>query len=141
MRISEHASRQIATILSNSSRVSTTFPEVKSKFLPFLALIAILFSSLLSLPDVHAEEGEGFAHAADHFYAHGADHFDASENEPDHDDQDHSATHHDNCSFSLANASALVSSAFWSADGLKGPLTTSMLASRAPPVLIQPPKA
>lgn len=108
---------------------------------PFLAIIAILFGSVLSLPDAHASEGESFVHAADHVYAHGADHFDSNDSEPDHDGQDHSATHHHNCSFSLADSGVFLGSPFARTNSLKGPLATSMLTSRAPPVLIQPPKA
>lgn len=108
---------------------------------PLLAIFAILFSSVLSLPDAHAGEGENFAHAADHVYAHGADHFDAQESEEDREGQGHSATHHHNCSFSLSDTGAVVQLHFWRSDSLKGPLATSSLASRAPPVLIQPPKA
>lgn len=107
---------------------------------PLLAIFAILFSSVLSLPDAHAQGGESFAHAADHVYAHGADHFDTEVPEPDHEGQDHSATHHHNCSFSLADTGFLVRSHSWRPDSLKGPLATSSLASLAPPVLIQPPK-
>jgi len=43
--------------LNKSSRVSKMFTEVTRKILPFLAVLAILFSSVLSLPDVHAGEG------------------------------------------------------------------------------------
>ncbi len=141
MSIFSHPSSMIDIDLYKSSRVSKMFAEVTRKILPFLAVLAILFSSVLSLPDVHAGEGESFAHAADHIYAHGADHFDANDATPDHDGQDHSATHHHNCSFSLADTSVLLRSPFWSSDNLRGPLATSSLASRAPPVLIQPPKA
>lgn len=115
--------------------------DVPRILLPFLAIIAILFGSVLSLPDVHAEEGESFAHAADHLYAHGGDHFDTEDTKPDHEGQNHTATHHHSCSFSLADNGALLQSAFSRSESLKGPLATSSLASRAPPVLIQPPKA
>ncbi len=110
-------------------------------YLPFLAIIAILFSSVLSLPDAHAADGEGFAHAADHVYAHGTNHFDASDPEPVHEGPDHTVTHHHNCSFSLADSGVVLRSAIWRSESLKGPLATSTLTSRAPPVLIQPPKA
>lgn len=112
---------------------------------PFLAICAILLSSVLSLPDAHAEGGESFAHVADNVadnvVAHGADHFDTEDPEPDHQGQDHSSTHHHNCSFSLANSGPLMWTTFWRLDGLKGPLTTSSLASLAPELLIEPPKA
>ena len=127
--------------LRESNRNPSVLDNVKRVFLPFLAIVAILFSSMLSLPDAHAAEGESFAHAADHLYAHGADHFDSNDSGPDHDGQDHSATHHHNCSFSLADGGVFLRSPFVRSNNLKGPLATSMLASRAPPVLIQPPKA
>ena len=139
MSIFSHPSPMIDINLYKSSRVSKMLGEVTRKILPFLAVLAILFSSVLSLPDVHAGEGESFAHVADHVYAHGAEHFDSKDPEPDHDGQDHSATHHHNCSFSLADSGVLLRSPFWHSDSLKGPLATSMLASRALPVLIQPP--
>ncbi len=141
MSIFNHPSSIIDINLYKSSRVSKMLAEVTRKILPFLAVLAILFSSVLSLPDVHAGEGEGFAHAADHIYAHGADHFDANDTTPDHDGQAHSATHHHNCSFSLADSGLLLQPAVSYSDRLKGPLATTSLASRAPPVLIQPPKA
>ena len=141
MSIFSHPSPMIDINLNKSSRVSKMFIEVIRKILPFLAVLAILFSSVLSFPDVHAGEGASFAHAADHIYAHGADHFDTNDATPDHDGQDHSATHHHNCSFILAGSSVPLRSPFWRSDNLRAPLATSSLASRAPPVLIQPPKA
>lgn len=127
--------------LYKPSRVSKMLGELARKILPLLALFAILFGSVLSLPDAHAEAGESFAHAADHLHAHGADHFDAENTAPDHEGQNHAATHHHSCSFNLADNGVLLQSAFSRTESLKGPLATSSLASRAPPVLIQPPKA
>lgn len=109
--------------------------------MPLLAFIALLFSSVLMVPDVHAEQGESFAHAGDHVYAHGAEHFESGEPDSDTEDQDHPTAHHHNCSVNLALCGAPPQPVIWCSDNLKGPLASSPLASRAPPVLIQPPKA
>ncbi len=122
-------------------RSSTVLDNVQRIILPLLAIAAILFSSFLSLPDAHAAESKSFAHAADHVLAHGADHFDAKGSGTNHEGPDQSVVHHHNCSFSLADNGVLLPSPFWFSDNLKGPLAISSLASRAPPVLIQPPKA
>lgn len=127
--------------LSKRSHVSNELGEVKRLFLPFLAMIAMIFSSVLAMPDAHAEGAENFAHAVDHIYAHGTEHFDTQGSETDHEGQNNSATHHHNCSFSLADNAVLLQSQLWRSDRLKGPLATSSLMSRAPPVLKQPPKA
>lgn len=109
--------------------------------LPFLAFVALLFSNLLMVPDVHAEQGETFAHAADHVYAHGAEHFDADVPDDDQTRQDHAGGHHHNCSFNLSEVGNLVSNAFWHRETLKRPLRVASLASRMPSVPKQPPKA
>lgn len=109
--------------------------------MPLLAFIALLFSSMLMVPDVHAGQGEDFAHAADHVYAHGADHFDSGEPSSSPHEQDHPSTHHHNCSFNVAFNSVVTQQVFWQSDSLRGPLASSPLVSRESPVLIQPPKA
>lgn len=108
---------------------------------PFLAFVALLSSNLLMVPDVHAEQGETFAHAADHVYAHGAEHFDADVPDDDQARQDHAGGHHHNCSFNLSEVGNLGSNDFWHREILKRPLCVAPLVSRMPSVPKQPPKA
>lgn len=109
--------------------------------MPLLALVALLFSNLLMVPDVHAEQGETFAHAADHVYAHGTEHFDADFPDDGQNQQDHTGAHHHNCSFNLSETGDLASNALLHREKLKRPLRVAALASRMPSVPQQPPKA
>ena len=109
--------------------------------MPFLAIIALVFSNVLIAPDVHAEGDLSFAHAGDHIYAHGADPCEGSEHEDDGPDQDHPAFHHHNCSFNLGGAAPFSLATIWQPAALRGPLRTSPLVSHAPSVPKQPPKS
>jgi len=109
--------------------------------MPFFAMIALLFSTGLTVPDVHAGQGESFAHAADHIYAHGTEHFGSEDSDADQDKYDHSGDHHHNCSFNLNATGPLATGNFWQMNALKSPLCASPLISRTPSVPKQPPKA
>ena len=114
---------------------------MKRNILSFLTLVAMLFSNLLMAPDVHAEQGESFAHAADHVYAHGLEHFDPDRSDDGEDEQEHAVVHHHNCSFNVAGSVTTKSPPVWHQANLTGPRSTPRLASRKAPVLTQPPKA
>lgn len=123
------------------SKKTFTIKMMRQFVMPVLAIVALLLSNVLMAPDVHADQGQNFAHAGDHIFAHGAEHFDSGQHEEDSPGQGHSEFHHHNCSFNLAGATPSPLATFWHPAVLRGPLRTSPLVSRAPSVPKQPPKA
>ena len=107
----------------------------------FFALIALAFSNVLMVPDVHAQDTGAFAHAADHIFEHGQDHFSSDDTDFDEDAVGHQPVHHHNCSFSLPDYASEAGADFSRRVSLRAPLSDNPLGSRASPVLIQPPIA
>ena len=137
----KRSSTKNSSFLPEEAELPSCMTRMRRFVMPFLALVALLFSNLLMAPDVHADHGERFAHAADHVYAHGAEHFDTEGSDEDRSQQDHEGGQHHNCSFNLSEAGASAGASYLRTDVLKRPLRAPPLASRAPAVPKQPPKA
>lgn len=106
-----------------------------------MAIVSLLFSSFMLLPDSHADEGALGVHIYDHVLEHGMEHFYDASDAPSEPRLDHSASHHHNCSYDVPALKGQGLAGFAPRKSFKSISVCDPLRSRAVDVLIQPPIA
>ena len=142
--LGRYMSRRLNLIFAAALSVRNEQPirqrTMSRKIACLFAFLALTFGNMLMVPDVHAAETGGIVHAADHIYEHGAEHFDEGNPDSSENGVGHQPVHHHNCSFAAPGSYKADAIVYSRKTSLRAQLADSPLASRAPPVLIQPPK-